>query len=439
MKRIIFSFILLVSLWITPFAFADFDFNVQFISNHEVQTATPPTPLTSWDMTSLPAAWYEIINTSDEQCLVVVDEAGSYCSFASQPLNTPFGTSTPFEWNGTDFPYFNDISTRIITVFPYNNETVATSSIGGRIGTIANLNPADIEKGYQVRQKWILQSDQQAVVANQALLWEGYSVPFLPAGTVTFGATSTKAYSHPGRYTVVTQIVRETWTNQVSNFLFGIDLGLDIIDSTTTTFIMGGKTNYDTFVDTTNAGLDILTSSSTVSYASCSTWTGFNLLDCSALLFGWQTASMDALFWRFANDFKYTAPIGYVTRVFDILTASSSTSTDIILAFSLPADSSMPGDAFSLNISQGLRDADALLRTPFPMKTGSDLDLWDIVIPIFQVLFATAYIYYVIHRLTGLPHLSGGTRMFGKREKRSGITSDEYRYKETLYRLSQRP
>jgi len=321
---------------------------------------------------------------------------------------------------------FDFSKTQVIYTQPSDGQTVASTSVSGVIRAYIYYAETNVEDDLVLTQTWMLNSDVQVAVASPTLLQSNWSIELAPNVGYHLYGTSTVPLLRTGEYTLKSTISKKTWLTDLASSFFGAGF-FGVVYSTTTTFTVVAPNSFDN-----TYGLAHLAdlASSTPFYTACQIGS-FNLADCFVGFFAWDTPTMSNQFNLFTDELTHNAPLGYITRVFDILSASTTaTTTDLILAFSFPNSlTGFGGDAVSFNISQGIRDADSILRTSFPLKSGGNVTLWDVLMPILKVIMAIMIIFYVIHRLLNV-----------KRDRVSAghVTDEQYRYKEKLYELSQR-
>jgi len=343
--------------------------------------------------------------------------------------------SDNFMWNGFELLGGGGESTRILSINPFAESTIGTTTSGVLGATVLRgLNDENEQLVLKIR--YVLNSDLQAAVASPTLLYKSFEW-VIDEELASFSYSTTTSFLREGEYTMITSVQKVGWLNTSLDFVFGGLFEPGVVAATTTKFTVVAPTNFDIYF-----GLDMYQhlASTTPFYEACKI-SSLNLSDCIAGIFYWDSIEMGKVFEKTKTELFRTWPLGYVSRVLDILNSSTTatTTSDLVIAFSFPDSlGEFAGDAVSFNFTQAARDADDLLRTEFVMKTGSDKNIWDIVMPILWTIFAIAYVVWLIKYIMGIRNLSGGSRMFGKGEKRSGLMSDEYRYKVKLYELSKR-
>lgn len=259
---------------------------------------------------------------------------------------------TMYTINAPEESPYENVSTRITSVSPYDGQPVSTTSpitleaSGYVSSSVSDLTDVDNTDGLQV--KWLLYS-----ISNPNCLPETV-FPSLTAGVCgisevytsgtgygVFGSqwfnvsTSTGVNLETGYYTLKTSIIMP---NEIFGFtnLFGIiDFGINEIVSTTTSFYAGSPTSAQTalndlFNASRNGILGLTATSSEVSLSSCNPFS-LDLGMCLGVLFLPSLADMQNLL-QFAHDnFLNRAPWGYATRMVSILTNNATTTASTAL------------------------------------------------------------------------------------------------------------
>jgi len=318
--------------------------------------------------------------------------------------------------------------TRIISVTPYNGETVATSTTGtlGSTGFIATSTAsADI----YIQQSFYNKTQAQGAVAP-IVVTSTFKHVKGDEGYFDFSDTADMRWN--GVYSVTTSIKRD-------RFLW-ID---DTIYSTTTSFIAGQKTGYDLTLE--NPILTLTGSASTTAQwmSSCAiSWTeGFDLGMCVSTLVGAILVPSNAdmtMFIQNAKDQVLTkAPIGYVTRFVSIV-GGNATTTLPVLSVTQKAGTPLAG-TYSFDPSYYLSKANHIVRDVLTTDTSlvegeEGQNVWDIIMPYLTKLMYLLLFLKIIIELMDIREEQKGSNLFGKGQKKTGVTNDEYAYKEWLYK-----
>jgi hypothetical protein len=341
------------------------------------------------------------------------------------------GTSS---WDGIAFPFLS--TTHIVAVDPYDGERVATSSHKTLLTTVY-VAQHEVDEGYKLKMSWVFNADlvkSGLPPETQLTVFNSKTFDLIDQGTWDYGSSTD--ISRNGLYIIRVDIFKPVSTfqnivNSFNPFFHGGNLV-----STTTTFIASTTNAYDDYVGYTQGLLNDI-STTTTDYEGCGIH--FNLATCAVSFFVWPGAIMGDKFNELTDVITHSYPLGIATRLIEIISASSSTSSLPVLSLSLPDDwPYVGGHVMDLDLGANVTEADNLVRNTFKSKGNDPKDIWEISMPFLRAILWTLFAFAVIHRLLGLQLLHGGTRMFGKGEKRNGITKDEYAYKEKLYQMSQR-
>jgi len=326
-------------------------------------------------------------------------------------------------------------ATRIDTVTPENATSTATST-AGVIGATGYTNADDVTLDTDLLSDAFL----RITVTNQSIAQAGaspsvasavYNIPLTDVHD--FATTTVTPLLNIGRYNMTTEI-------RVPAFIFFSK----VLVSTSTYFIVATSTGYDRLLVDPIA---VFTGEDTLDLEACRiSFSGtFALGTCLAQLLAVVFIPSDRNWEEFrdvlSNGIIHKFPLGYVTRMIEIV-GGNSTSTLPLINVTMKEDSPFPG-SFHFNPETYIAEADTLVRTSFTSDLGvvdnggAPQNVWDIIMPDLTILAWILLVFRIFYEVIGYRG-DPSTHMFGKKAKRTGITRDEYRYKEKLYELSQR-
>lgn len=161
--------------------------------------------------------------------------------------------------------------------------------------------------------------------------------------------------------------------------------------------------------------------------------TDFVLGDCLMQLFFPLPGVFDGVWNDAQNGFLRKVPFGYVTLVTEIF--ATGTTTLPTLGYTFRPDSVFGSTTLSYDFNEIMGDSTQILTTDLVSNTDNPRNIWEIIMPTINIIMYLALFFLIIQDLTGI-HMNddGGSHMFGRGSKRSGITRDEYSYKEWLYK-----
>lgn len=296
-------------------------------------------------------------------------------------------------------PYVVDTTTRIIDITPANAATIATSTTA-TIGGEVYINPADYMSGMYYRIKFARYSSSQASVANIEGLYTTFDFP-LVSGLNSLSTTT--PITAIGKYTMQSQIRKPSITTTVLSW-FGLTNLYDggKVMEQRSTFIASQLNGFDTFVASTTAAIDTYLASSTISMASCTSWTSFAFSDCLALLFVPQAEPIGSAFEDFKNGFLSYAPIGYITRVAEILSNSATTTLpDVTYTFDdeFPVEA-LQGQNFTFSPWEHLFVSGSILNDQLVSRGDDPKNVWEIFEQLITLIVYMTLAFMVLKDLT---------------------------------------
>lgn len=303
-----------------------------------------------------------------------------------------------YDSNGPTPPNQN---TRIDTITPPGGSTIATSS-AATFGVTGYINAADYQASTTnqwVELRYAPYVASQVATANPNNLFTVIRFPITSAGAFTFSTTSPATTA--GKYILQASIKTQTSIDFFGLFSFAIPFTQhDIKNSATSTnFIAGQLNQYDIFQASTTAAVEAYLASSTVSMASCTSWTSFSLTDCLNVLFVPQPEPTYAALQNFEQGFLSYAPWGYLTRFVIIVGGTSTTS---LPSFNVPIypdgnDSHAIWTSFNM---QDMIDGGGSSLNSINAR-GTSLNTQQILEPMVQVVLALFCLLVIVRDLTG--------------------------------------
>lgn len=324
----------------------------------------------------------------------------TYISAGSGSVYSSQGYLEIADSGGFTTPPPPDYSTHIVSVSPLGNSTIATST-SASVGAHVYINGSDYADGDHVQIKFVRQSSSQAAVASPNLLFTVFDFVATTSGDSYFSTTT--PLLDVGRYSMTTTLyapngIIGSALNWFGGFYGDSTLGDATLIATSTSFVVSQLSDYDVFVASTTQAITNYLASSTVSLASCTSFSGFNLGDCMNLIFVPQSAPITQLFTNFRDGFLTYAPWGYVTRLVTIFTGGAITSLPVI---SYQAGSSSPlvlhnAGILTIDFFSPVYWSEV---TAIRADDGSNKDVWDIIDPYFTMIVAFSVLFVILEDL----------------------------------------
>jgi hypothetical protein len=317
--------------------------------------------------------------------------------------NSTLGNSSSFPYFILSSPTAAVTTTQITTVTPGDTSTIATSS-AATFGATGFVAASDFTSGMFVQIKYApYVAAFESNGASPALSFTTVDFPISASGDFDFSTTSPALTV--GKYTMQTSIQSASVANNFLNLVgFGQFATFGINTSTSTTFIAAELNGYDIYNASTTASVDAYLASSTISAASCTSFTGFNLQDCFNLLLIPQAAQVETVMSSFKDGFLSYAPWGYVTRFITIL---SDNGTSTIPAISIETPLGRPGSpeytdgSFTFDPGDMLAGGDALLNT-VTAPYGGGGNFQQVMEPFVQLAIGLSVLMAIVYDLLGM-------------------------------------
>lgn len=331
------------------------------------------------------------------------------------------------------YPFVND--TRFITVQPYRNSTVATSTT---ISATVYIRPDEYQSGMSVYVSFQNASNEAVSMLNayesarDAL--RSFEFEITQSGTSTVSATF--EFIDTGLTSGFYALRKpNTYTNLP---LIGGFFNSTNIISTTTQFTVVTKSEYDLLIQTTGdsvicflspIGCDAtgstsgLTGTSTNQRFSCNS-EKWSIVDCigallvpdGALLYQDLVSIRDTIF--------KAAPLGYLTRIYTIMVASTS-ATLPNPSYTFPSDFpvvSLRSQEFGFHIWDSFFSEDAPLTTQLVSNTDDPKNVWEILSPVWNLVIYGYLALMIFSDLLGIT--TDSATGFATRQNRRDESSD---------------
>lgn len=304
-------------------------------------------------------------------------------------------------------------TTRIISVTPYDGQTVATSTTV-TFGATGYISGSDFADGMflEIRYANYAKANIPAGPASPDTLFTTIDFPITSAGPFDLSTTSPATFG--GQYTMQTQIKSGSILNSALNFLgFGQFATFGIQTATSTNFVAGAFNGYDTFNASTTEAINNYLASSTISLAACTAWTSFNLGDCLNLMLVPQTQPLVAALANFRDGFLSAIPWGYVTRALVIFSGGTKAALPVIhiqVPLGDPDSPQYTDGYFTLDVGDMLSGGAALLDTVHT-TFGEDESFRTATEPFVQLSIYMALVLYIIRDLLKMRHHGGGGKL----------------------------
>lgn len=311
------------------------------------------------------------------------------------------------------YPYFiadttsaptGDTSTRFVSLEPNSGSTVSTTT-NTTTGAHVYINSTDYESGVYL--EYYFGNQTVAYVGGSALdafTSAGFGVktkiPINASNTIVTLATSTH-FIYPGVTKAYYRVVTPNFASSL--WLIGGFFTGDTLISTTTSFIVGASTTIDEAIANNTLGDYLLTgtTSPNAKILKCNP-VGFDIMPCLTSLIIPPSEILTQDMDRMKNDILVKVPWGYATRLFAILSASSTNAlpTVSIDLSHLPINVSGP---WTINMQDTFEQGDAVMNSFHDPASG--LGVKDILKPILQLFVALFAIFIIWKDLTSMkPH-----------------------------------
>jgi len=252
--------------------------------------------------------------------------------------------------------------------------------------------------------------DNQIAVANITLLDTVLTATDGSGWVATYNefSTSTSAFSRPGRYTVSWTLHRESVFASLASF-FGLEayFNAGVLARTQTYFIVDQLTSYDLAVGAYADTIEDAFASTTLEtlterLTTCNPLGNFSMGDCIAGLFTLDPNSSQTLVDQFREMIATRAPVGYVTRLVDILTSETATSSFPVISFTFPSNIGLGGQTLEFDFNETLEEAIDIASTTLVSGNDPQANVWDIIMPVIDSIMYLVLFMAIVHDVTGI-------------------------------------
>lgn len=371
---------------------------------------------------------------------VFYDYNATGCSVARTEAYVSGGVITQISYNSRV-----DISegTRIISHTPENDQTVSTTTTLTVLGFVNSGNwneTTEVEVRYTNPNCSATSVSALDAITNVVGQGCGFTITNQIESSGGFEFSTSTTFVYGGRWNFVATIKN----TEGAYCLFGYCLteNQNQLAQRTGTFVIGQIGAVDLILDYIASSTYLIESGfASTSQAVSNMCNPFNVLTfdistCLGLLFLPTASDFGAFYESVAGNFLRVAPWGYATRAITIINSSTTVQLPSLI---IPT----PGGDFNLTPWGYLLGTSSILTTASSTFTiggttyGTGQTLREVTEGYWNFAWYLILALAITHDLIGVGR-PGGTKMFGKGAKRSGITNDEYAYKEKLYQLSQR-
>jgi len=324
------------------------------------------------------------------------------------PVSTSLGSWVPhFVVRGYEHSVYTSVSTRFLAVEPENGSMVS-SSTPFTIGATLYVAPDDYEDGMFFEVSF----SPSAALTNgggglsfTTLDGESHQslrFPITASSTILNFATSTSMGG--GRRVGYYRIVSPTWFSAIPFFSTNgpaVGLAGDTVVATSTSFTVGEDTYLDTLDDQVTQGLlDLaLTGTTSIQLIQCDNiFAGGGIGTCLLSLIVPSGETMKQAFQQTYQGILSRVPIGYITRFITILTATGSTMPPALsYTFGSSSPATLQGLTYEVQLWDHMDELESVRS-----DDGQNKNIWDIVMPYFNVVVVFAVLFVILEDLMGL-------------------------------------
>lgn len=307
----------------------------------------------------------------------------------------------------------NNVTTRFISSAfdPYDEDVVATGTPVSLTGFLY-INQQDMDgeiltDGWWIEARIRRDSDNQVAVANITLLDTTLRIDDDWVATYNSFSTSTE-FEREGRYTIQWTLHRPSVWNSLSSF-FGLEayFNAGVLAEYTTHVVAGELTSYDEYVNSFQEGVENSFASTTLAVltdrlATCNPLGNFSMLDCLAGLFTLDPQSSTAVVDQFRSLIATKAPLGYVTRLIDIATSQTATTSLPSISLTFPAGLPLVGKTLDFDFNQILSDASEIASSTLVSSANPNENIWTIAMPLINTILYLLLFFLIINDITGM-------------------------------------
>lgn len=299
--------------------------------------------------------------------------------------------------------------TRFISVIPVASSTVATTTT---IGASLYIKPSDYKEGMYLQMSFTNQSVSllggSVLDAWNSASGQGREIR-LPLSSGSNNVSTTTTFITAGKNTGIYKIVSPTFTSSIP--ILGVLFSPSIVLSTSTYFFVGQKTSFDSAVELGGESLTeyILTGTTTGAntITNCANIATSGIVPCLVSLVVPSSQTLTDDITRLRNGFLSSWPLGYITRIITILTASTTASLPVLSA-TVPNGVVGAGAHITLDLNHSL---DYILYSnvgSFANESASSTDtFFNITNYYWKIMVYLAVAFYIMRRIMGshiVPH-----------------------------------
>lgn len=304
-------------------------------------------------------------------------------------------------------------NTRIISLNPLDGETIvtsnATTSVDFRLTVY--ISPDDVGDFFTIKINF-RNIDQNTILNGECTndldlslgLCSEFTKTFFSGNATTTGFTgiASSTVLRRGNYRVTASLDTSTSAGGINLGFFGF-LGAKSL-SLSHQFIVGSSTwigsqSQNLFSDLDNFFGTLPATTTQANAATCSPLSSsFGVRECIAFLFIPDARQLNSTMQSFRDGFLVRAPWGYVTRFFDIL-SSSATSSLPMIEYQFDPNGPLAGKTWTIDIGDMVAGASTALNgvtEPINHRT-----LRDVLEPLVYLIVAMAVIFGIITDLLG--------------------------------------
>lgn len=298
-----------------------------------------------------------------------------------------------------------DLSTRVVQIYPNDGETIATST-EYVLEALINVNSEEwtANDDWFVRFKYVRQQNLQAAVANTELLWEVIDIPITSWPAFDF-VQATTSITDIGEYIYKVELRTPSTVNTVLNwFNLGNLFDPGLRDRKEGRFIAVERTALDQFMyDMASSTAAFIEDPGIFSGVqdNCNPISGFSAVECISALFvpsqSFMLSSMEAT----KENILSKVPLGYVTRVVDIMSTTTASTTPPGISYTFE-DTPLEGQTIAFDFFGSLTEASTIVEDTLVSNTVDEKNVWEILMPVINPIIYLFLLFMIINDITGI-------------------------------------
>lgn len=334
-----------------------------------------------------------------------------------QWFGDPTSASQVFFWSSSfsnDDNSITSLAVNSMTVTPPPLTTVPPGTI--TVEAIGNVKSSDFTAGktklhLSVTPNFIQPTDLCADVGCLFQNAGGFDKYIDLALSGGFDESTTSLLVASGTYAFSASI-----ENPVTHFgltgIFGFNFGVDTLASRKGTFAVGTSTSFQDILTGQFASISTVGATTTdAALKTCLPVPGFfSLTDCLSVLFYPNQGQLQSVFDTAKNGFLHAIPLGYVTRVVDIMN-SEATSTLPILSYTFAANYPLPAFAsttYAFNPWPYFYQNGSLVKDELKSTGNNPKNVWEIMEPLVDFIVYFALLVAILNDVTHIHRNSQG-------------------------------